>query len=64
MKCTNVTFTDNSFNTHHEKTLAIPAGTGCYIKIDRWLNGSYGTVSFDYSSSSDVLVFDDYIYDP
>ena len=39
------------------------AGTGCYIKIDRWDNGSYGTVSFNYPNKTKLLVFDDYVDD-
>ena len=55
-----MTFTDSSYNVKLQQTFNIDKGQGCYVYINRWLNGSYGTVSFDYPNSSSILIFDGY----
>jgi len=42
--CENMTFTSGTFEAiyHHEKVL--DAGIGCWIFMNRWVNGSWGQV--------------------
>ena len=56
-QCTNVTFSEVSVGQIFEYGYGLPPGHGCYIQIDRFRNGSYGTMHIDFDSSS-ILVFD------
>ena len=57
--CTNVTFTGSSIGASNSQGYGLLPGYGCYIKIDRTEDGSYGTVAIQYDDPS-ILVFDQY----
>jgi len=61
VSCKNVTFTDNSYHESTQFEYNLEPGTGCYNMIDRWDNGSYGTMSFEYPNKTKLYVFDDYV---
>ena len=43
--CTNVTFVGTSVGTNENTGYGLLPGYGCYIKIDRTEDGSYGTLT-------------------
>ena len=57
-QCTNVTFTEVSVGQIFEYGFGLPPGHGCFIQIDRFRNGSYGTMQFYFDDPS-IMVFDD-----
>lgn len=57
--CMNMTFTAQSIRTTQSQGYGLLPGYGCYIKIDRLEDGSYGTLTLVYDDEN-VRVFDDY----
>lgn len=59
-KCFNYTFTVDDFEMDepHKLVNSLNPGEGCWLQINRTLDGSYGTVSVEYDDP-DIVVFDD-----
>ena len=57
--CMNMTFTGSSAGTTSSQGYGLLPGYGCYIKIDRLEDGSYGTIKLMYDDAN-IKVFDDY----
>ena len=60
--CVNKTFTNSDFRVKNEYTETLVPGFGCFLSVDRALNGTWGQLRIkadNVKSKDDILVFDD-----
>ncbi len=55
--CIDVTYDSDSYNTSATYGFSLLPGYGCNIEINRYDNGSYGTMEFTWSDPN-ILMFD------
>ena len=56
----NVTFTEFSEGVEVATGYGLPGGYGCVVKIDKYENGTIGTVAVNYDNPN-ILVFDNIV---
>ena len=63
-RCGNYTFTSNDFEREDivDKNFKLNEGVGCWMKIDRAFDGSYGTATLKFDNPY-LMVFDEFDFD-
>ena len=62
--CDNKTFTNADFQVRNKYTQTLVPGFGCYLHVDRTLNGTWGNLRIkatDTQAREDLLVYDESI---
>ena len=58
-ECITVTYSADDYNITYNYGFSLLPGYGCYIKMNRLDNGSYGTVVLTYDDPN-LMIFDKY----